>query len=74
MKKYVELKEFKIPSEVTDKLAELQEKGDQDNPATLGAAGFFDWLTTMSKTEGWRPVFQGFNYPFIVLEREVEEE
>jgi len=71
MKTYMEYKEVRVPTEITDKLEKMAEAGDPENPATLGAAGFFDWLTEQSKTEGWRAVWSGFNFPFIVLEREV---
>lgn len=71
---YTEYQEVTVPQEIQDKLAELQQKADPANPATLSGAGFFDWLNKKSKEEGWRPVWPGFHFPFIVLEREVTEE
>ncbi len=68
--KYFEFKEVKIPEEIMQKLEKGAEAGQ---PVTLGAAGVFDWLTQLSKDEGWRPVWNGFNFPFLVLEREVEK-
>ena len=68
---YMEFKEVKAPDEVLKKLEEMAAAGDQENPATLGGAGFFAWLTELSKSEGWRPVWSGFNFPYITLEREV---
>lgn len=66
-----EFKEVKIPAEILAKLEESAEKGA---PITLGEAGVFDWLTQLSATEGWLPVWQGFNFPYVVLERDVVEE
>jgi len=68
--KYSEFKEVKIPAEIMEKLEKGVEAGE---PVTLGVAGLFDWLTKMSKEEVWRPVWNAFNFPFIVLEREVEK-
>lgn len=65
---YMEYKEFQVPESVQQTLEELSSKGEA---ATLGAGGFFEWLNGLAKEEGWRAVWQGFNYPFIVLEREV---
>lgn len=74
MTKHMEYKEVKVPEEVAQRLEEMASKGDAENPPTLGAAGFFDWLNELSRTEGWRAVWQGFNFPYIVLEREVVSE
>lgn len=71
---YTEYKEIEVPSEIQQKLQELQENATPESPATLGAAGLFDWLTKLSREEGWRPVWQGFHFPFIVLERERSKE
>ena len=71
---HMEYKEVKAPDEVLKKLEEMATAGDVNNPATLGGAGFFDWLTELSKSEGWRPVWSGFNFPYITLEREVVSE
>lgn len=65
----MEWKEVTVPQEIQDKLGELQQTATQENPATLGAAGFFEWLNKLNE-EGWRPVWPGFHFPFIVLERE----
>ena len=69
----VEYKEFKAPDEVQNKLRELTHAAQQDpdnvkEDPTLGNAGFFDWLSALSE-DGWRPVWQSFAFPFIVLER-----
>lgn len=72
-KRYTEYKETQVPVEVVNKFNELVEAQDPNNPPTFGAAGLFDWLNKMSREEGWCVVWQGFNFPFIVLERDVEE-
>lgn len=71
----VEYKEFKAPDEVQNKLGELRQAAAQDPgnvkvDPTLGNAGFFEWLSSLSE-EGWRPVWESFAFPFIVLEREL---
>jgi hypothetical protein len=71
--KYMEYKEVEVPSEVQARLAELQENSSPETPATLGACGFFEWITKLSREEGWRPVWQGFNFPYLALEREVNK-
>ncbi len=71
---YKEYKEVQAPKEVQDKFLEIQSGGDPKNPPTFGAAGLFDWLNKLSKEEGWNVVWPGFHFPFLVLEREVEEE
>lgn len=71
--KYMEYKEVKSPDEVEVRFEKMREVGDPSNPATLGAAGFFDWLTKLSREEGWRPVWASFSFPYIVLEREVNK-
>lgn len=75
--KYMEYKEVKIPQEMLDTiqgaLAKMQESGEGE-PPTMGDVGVMKWLTRLSKDEGWRVVWQAFNYPFFVLEREVVEE
>ncbi len=68
--KSFEFREMKIPEEIMQKLEKGAEAGQ---PITLGSAGLFDWLTKMSSEGGWRPVWNAFNFPFIVLEREVEK-
>ena len=65
-----EFREVSIPDEIKAKLEKGAEMG---KPVTLGEAGVFEWLTKLSATEGWNPVWQAFNYPFVVLEREVEK-
>lgn len=74
MRTYMETKEVKLPEEVAARLEELAQAGDPNNPPTLGEAGFFDWLNDLSKNEGWRAVWSCFNFPFLVLEREVPVE
>ena len=74
---YMEYQEVRVPAEIEDKLAKLSEAQDLENPPTLGAAGFFDWVNKMSREEGWSVVWQGFNFPYLVLERKasvVDEE
>lgn len=66
----MEFQEFKIPDEILSKFEKGAEAG---KPVTLGDAGVLQWLTTLSASEGWRPVWQTFNFPFIVLEREVKK-
>jgi len=65
--RYMEYKEFEIPDEVKTRLEKLAEIGQ----ATYGAAGLFDWLTKLSQEEGWRVAWPTFNFPYVVLEREV---
>jgi len=66
--KKMEFKEMRLPEDVLAKIEAGVSKGE---PITLGEAGVFDWLTKLSAAEGWRPVWQAFNFPFVVLEREV---
>lgn len=68
--KYMEYKEIKAPDEV---LTYLEKKAELGEPATFQQAGFFDWLSELSK-EGWRPIWQSMNFPFLVVEREVDIE
>lgn len=70
MRSYMEYKEFRIPEEITSKIEKGAEKG---TPITLGDAGLLDWLTLMSKNEGWRPVWQTFVFPYVVMEREIQK-
>lgn len=72
--RYMEYKEVKAPDEVQARLEKMRESGDPSNPATLGNAGFFEWLTKLSREEGWRAIWASFGFPYIVLEREVVEE
>lgn len=67
---YMEFKETYVPEKIQQTLENLSAEGK--NP-TLKDGGFYDWLTELSR-EGWRPVWPSFNFPFIVLEREVNEE
>ena len=71
MTTYMEYKEVRLPSEFLTRLEELSEAGDPDNPPVLSGTGFFDWLNKLAKTEGWRMVWSAYNYPYIVLEREI---
>jgi len=68
---YMEYKEVKVPDEVREKLDAMAAANDPTNPPTLGGAGFFEWLNGLAKDEGWRAVWSGFNFPYLVLEREV---
>lgn len=65
----MEYKELKLPEEILTKLEKSAESG---TPITLGEAGVFDWLTKLSRDEGWRIVWQGFNFPYVILEREAK--
>lgn len=66
--KKMEFKEVRIPDDI---LAKIEESMKSGTPLTLGQAGVFDWLTKLNGAEGWRPVWQVFNFPFVLLEREV---
>lgn len=68
---YMEYQEVQVPEEIQAKLEKLREAQDLANPPILGAVGFFDWVNKMSKEEGWSVVWQGFNFPYLVLERKV---
>ena len=67
--KKMEFKEVRIPEDILTKLSNGAEKGQ---PVTFGEAGLFDWLTKISAMEGYRPVWQAFNFPFVVFEREID--
>ncbi len=71
---YMEYKEVKVPDEIQATLSKMAAEENPKTQATLGAAGFFDWLTGLSKDEGWHPVWQAFNFPYLVVEREVKSE
>lgn len=66
--KKMEFKEVRLPDDI---LAKLEQGVEAGKPITLGEAGVFEWLTKLSAVDGWRPVWQAFNFPFVVLEREV---
>ena len=68
---YMEYKEVKVPADVREKLDAMANAKDPANPPTLGASGFFEFLNALAKDEGWRAVWAGFNFPYLVLEREV---
>ncbi len=68
--KYMEYKEVRAPDEVLNYLEKKAQLGEQ---VSFQDAGFFDWLTKLSK-EGWRPIWGTMNFPTVVLEREIEEE
>ena len=68
--KKMEFKEVKLPNSVLDKLEKSAEAG---NPITLGQAGMCEWLTELSSTEGWCPVWQAFRFPYVMFEREIEK-
>lgn len=65
---YMEYEEVKVPDNIVAKIEEAREKGEV---MTLGDAGVFEWLNKLSREDGWRVVWQGFNFPYLVLEREV---
>ena len=65
----MEYKEVQIPKEILDKLEEAATKQEH---VTLGDAGVLTWLTETCKDNGWRVVWSTFNFPYVVLEREVE--
>jgi len=66
--KKMEFKEIRVPDDI---LAKIEAGVQAGTPITLGEAGIFDWLTKLSAMEGWRPVWQAFNFPLVVVEREV---
>lgn len=65
--KYMEYQEIKAPDEV---LTYLEKKAELGEHVTFQDAGYFDWLSELSK-EGWRPIWTSMNFPFLVMEREV---
>ena len=74
-KTFVEVREFQVPDEIQEKLSQLSEAAQQGGaPVTLTQGGVFEWLNGLARSEGWRPVWQTFQYPFIVMEREVTED
>ncbi len=77
MKRF-EFKEVKVPQDLLDKLQQSAIVASQDEtgearPLTLGQAGVFDWLTRLSKEEGWCPVWETYQFPYIVLQREIAD-
>ncbi len=68
--KYMQYKEVVAPDEI---LTFLEKKAEIAQEASLQEAGFFDFLSELSK-EGWRPIWQSMAFPRILVEREVEEE
>lgn len=73
-----EYKEFQVPQAIQTKLEEITQKAMDDNFAdmsapTFGQAGLYEWLSSMSQHGSWEPIWQSFNYPFIVMERTVTE-
>ncbi len=68
---YMEYKEVKVPDNVCEKLEAMRTANDPANPPTLGGAGFFEFLNALAENEGWRAVWAGFNFPYLVLERKV---
>ena len=76
MNSYMEYKEFEVPEEVQNRLEKLAEMGSADPQTrpTLANAGFFEWLNKLSREEGWRVVWNAFQFPYVVLEREVAVE
>lgn len=74
-KTFVEVREFQVPDEIQEKLSQMSEQAQAGGPpVTLTAGGVFDWMNQLSRDEGWRPVWSTFQYPFIVMEREVTED
>jgi hypothetical protein len=63
---YTEYQEFRAPDTIINKLEEAAASG---KAMTLTEAGFFEWLNKLSKEDGWRVVWQTFNFPIMVLER-----
>ncbi len=61
---YFEYKEVKAPQNCLDKL-------DSGEVATLTDAGVFVWLNQLAREEGWRVIWATFNFPYFILEREV---
>lgn len=76
MKSHMEYKEFQIPDEIMSKLeasAEAAQSGDA-KLLTLGDAGVLEWLTSLSRDEGWEVIWSTFNFPYLVAQRRVEVE
>lgn len=73
MKSYMEYREFQIPEEIMAKLEESAEAAQQGGKVlTLGEAGVMEWLTNLSKNEGWEVIWSTFNFPFVVVQRRIE--
>lgn len=66
-KTYMKCEEVKVPDEI---LTKLEKSSAMGQPMTFGEAGVFDWINKKAE-EGWRVVWQAFNFPFLVFEREV---
>lgn len=67
---HIEYKEFEATEKIIAFLDAKIEMGE-DPMLFLDEAGYFTWLSEMSK-DGWRPIWQTYRFPKIVLEREVE--
>lgn len=76
MRTCMEYEEIEVPEEIQNRLEQLAQMQSQEKEhrPTLGNAGFFDWLNKRSREDGWRIVWHGFNFPYVVFEREVELE
>lgn len=69
----MEYQEVQIPEDILKRLENAATSAAEDSrqqPMTFGEAGVFDWLNTQAE-DGWRVVWQAFNFPFIVFEREI---
>jgi len=69
---YMEYKEVEAPRKIQERWATLKTMATPEKPATLGAAGVLEWLTELSKEDGWRVIWNFFFFPIVLLEREVE--
>jgi len=75
MRSYMEYKEFKIPQDIMSKLEASAEAAQEGGKVlTLGGAGVLDWLTSLSRDEGWEVIWTTFNFPYMVAQRRVETE
>lgn len=70
---YMEYKEFRIPADMQSKIDSISSE-DRGMTEVISEAGVFDWINKLSREEGWRPVWQTFQIPFLVMEREIIEE
>ena len=69
---YMQYQEVEAPKEIQDEMQQLV-TNPGEKPVILSSTGFFDWLSEQTKG-GWRPVWYSFNFPYVVMEREVSVE
>ena len=74
MKTYYVYDEFMIPQEILDKLEKSALAAQEDftkQAMTFKEAGLYDWLTEMSKDEGWELFYLVF--PRVILKKQIVE-